>query len=417
MYIPKHCITFNYSDLIKSKEYWLITEEGYPVEVNLKPTITPQLSIEELLEILDDTKDEVIEEEVKNPSVNEIKLQEAYSYDITFDTKNETFVDDIFTMIQKSKIEEAYAIAKDNTVYSLTYKSQIQKIYTSEQKEYKLAFFDLNRIVIGKQLLDYFHKHQIIDDTQYKQLTNKYSSRIAHYDFTSPTFILFRDVVTRDNYYFLSRYCQFDVKRVQKDKDYEILLYEDTIYCARELIGKPEFSTKVILSLDMELTAYNWANKIGTDFLFDIPNLLKNMNIDSAELIGKKEGKEQRIDLLKDNSIFLLSIERRHFDNHFKLEIVGKRKEYAVWLLIEELKKHDILTEQSYNAIESRYTHITAHIDKKDTYVLRLTDDDNNHHFVDNQFVDFDIQNTKFWTKCSIIKFDNKCIDAYIYKD
>ena len=65
------------------------------------------------------------------------------------------------------------------------------------------------------------------------------------------------------------------------------------------------------------------------------------MNIDSAELIGKKEGKEQRIDLLKDNSIFLLSIERKHFDNHFKLEIVGKRKEYAVWLLIEELKKHD----------------------------------------------------------------------------
>ena len=57
------------------------------------------------------------------------------------------------------------------------------------------------------------------------------------------------------------------------------------------------------------------------------------------------------------------------------------------------------------------------HINKKDTYVLRLKDDDDNHHFVDNQFVDFDIQNTKFWTKCSIIKFDNKCIDAYIYKD
>ena len=61
--------------------------------------------------------------------------------------------------------------------------------------------------------------------------------------------------------------------------------------------------------------------------------------------------------------------------------ILCKTKKFKPGLVacIEELKKHDILTEQSYNAIESRYTHITAHIDKKDTYVLRLKDDDDNH--------------------------------------
>lgn len=157
-----------------------------------------------------------------------------------------------------------------------------------------------------------------------------------------------------------------------------------------------------VLGVEVLLTGLNWY-KFNPNVINDLPLTLKEyyFNIESANLIGVNK----KFNLYDSNSLIELGNFKGNFDSRFKIEIVGKEKEYALYVLYDELKNYDIITEGSYDSINERFKLINSYLSSTNDDSFIFTDTDYKSYTVAKELINVEINKGDL---CCLLMFDGK---------
>lgn len=316
------------------------------------------------------------------------------TFDISFEKKSNINASKLHRLIEEYDVRRVYA-RSDEKQYSLMDMSEVLEFIDAKEKLFTILIYGKQKFSLCEEVVEYFLSCKSIKDEIYSELIQDFHHIDVYYSHDD----IFNDVITNKEYQIHQDIC--DVEEFSFLKEYRLSFYKDQPY----LINTEQFQLGI--AVEVELTDCQSLN--AEEFVA----YLQSFDIYSAKLRGIKNNKGHSIDLLDENSILSLGMEREQFKNKFVLSIKGQQAKLALWLFASLLSEYRMITSDSYKSIDSRVTVKIVRLQDIDANYCTFKDSKGKIYLARHDVIDFDSYDlNNIGSICNLIMFDHHIVEV-----